>query len=1128
MKKVLIIPFLAIVFFSTILRGQQKNYLIERISLEQGLSQSAVNTIYQDKKGFLWFGTQDGLNRYDGYHFTVYKSEPGNENSLSNNWISALYEDAEGNMWIGTLGGGLNKLSDQKVEYYLHDPADAQSLSGDNVTSVHGDSLGRIWVGTQDNGVSVLDPKTGKFIVFKNDPQKPSSLSDDHIFAVLIDRYQTLWVGTRNGLNRMDLSGEIRENFTTIRVNSNDPQALSDSRIYALYEDRYSPYIWIGTLRGGLNKWDRTQNKFIHFKNDPQDPKSISRNNVVAIGQDNLGQIWVGSIERELNILHDGKFTRYKHDTKNPRSLSNSEILSVFCDRSGASWVGTSGGGINKFTENKFTLFRSIPEAPHTLSGNDVWAIYEDAQGELWVGTSGSGLNRYKNDGYTYYVHDAKNPGSISYDVINALCEDRNGNLWIGTDVGLNKYEKNAKTAGINKFVQFKLDSVDSKSLSNNQITDLLQDKEGNLWIGTFGGVNRIKASELEKSKPVFERFLKDSSVYGLSDNVIMVLAEASNGHIWIGTQNGLNEYDGKKFTVYKTNPEQPEAISNNVALSLYFDSKDNLWIGTHGGGVNLFKDGKFKTYTQKDGLPNNVVYGIEEDSTGQMWFSTNQGICRFSPGKKGREAFRNYDTRDGLPSNEFNQWSCFKNKRGRIFFGGINGMVSFDPKEFTESDYIPPVYITDFKKFDKAVQFDGGLRKEKNIEISYKDNFFGFEFVALDYRTPEKIQYAYKLEGFDKDWVYSNDRRYATYTNLDGGHYVFKVKATNSDGIWNEKPTELKLVITPPFWKTIWFQFSSGLLLIIAAYSFYQSRLRSIKMHNIMLENKVAQRTREIEDKNKMLDRQNKELELKNEQIEKQQAQMVQAEKLSSLGRLVSGVAHEMNNPLNFTYGNSANLEIDFKEVQGIIQKALDEKKMDSDVVNELNFHMTEMYEMIRAIKVGTERIKDIVIGLRDFSTSDGSAATEIDVALNLEYMLSLLRSRDRRNITILKNFTHVPKIKGFPSHLNQAMLQVMINAIEAIERRNYEGNEGCVKISCYTEKPYVVISVEDNGVGIKEEIRNKIFDPFFTTKEVGKGTGLGLSICYGIIQTHRGKITFDTEVGKGSEFKMYLPIAD
>lgn len=234
------------------------------------------------------------------------------------------------------------------------------------------------------------------------------------------------------------------------------------------------------------------------------------------------------------------------------------------------------------------------------------------------------------------------------------------------------------------------------------------------------------------------------------------------------------------------------------------------------------------------------------------------------------------------------------------------------------------------------------------------------------------------------------------------------------------------------------------------------------------------------------------------------------------------------MNNPLNFTYGNSANLEIDFKEVQGIIQKALDEKKMDSDVVNELNFHMTEMYEMIRAIKVGTERIKDIVIGLRDFSTSDGSAATEIDVALNLEYMLSLLRSRDRRNITILKNFTHVPKIKGFPSHLNQAMLQVMINAIEAIERRNYEGNEGCVKISCYTEKPYVVISVEDNGVGIKEEIRNKIFDPFFTTKEVGKGTGLGLSICYGIIQTHRGKITFDTEVGKGSEFKMYLPIAD
>ena len=1128
MKKQWIIPFLAIVFFGAALHAQQKDYLIERISIEQGLSQSAVNMIYQDQKGFLWFGTQEGLNRYDGYHFNVYKSEPGNPNSLSNNWVSAMYEDAEGNMWVGTLGGGLNKLSDQKTLYYQHDPSDSLSLSGDNITALCGDSSGRIWIGTQDDGLSVLDPKTGKFTVFKHQSGKPNSLSDNRVYAVLIDRYQTLWVGTRNGLNRMDLSGDLQENFTVIPVNANDPRALSDNRIFALFEDRFSRGIWIGTLRGGLNKWDRTKNEFVHFKNDPRDPKSISRNSILAIGQDNLGQIWVATSDRELNVMSGEQFIRYKNDPKNPASLSNNELLSVFCDRSGTCWVGTSGGGINKFIENKFTVFRSLPETPNTLSGNDVWGIYEDLQGTLWIGTSGTGLNRYKDGKFSYYIRDAKNPRSISYDVINAVCEDRNGNLWVGTDVGLNKYEKDAKAKGLNKFVQFKTDSADSKSLSNNQITNLLLDRNGNLWIGTFGGINRIRFSELDKPKPVFERFLKDSTAQGLSDNAIMIMGEAPDGHLWIGTQNGLNEFDGQKFTVYKTNPEQPESVSNNSILSLYFDSKDNLWVGTHGGGLNLYKDGKFIAYTQKDGLPNNVIYGIEEDSNGQLWLSTNQGICRFNPNKNGREAFRNYDIRDGLPSNEFNQWAVFKNRNGRIFFGGINGMVSFDPKELTESDYIPPVYITEFRKFDKTVLFNGELYKEKNIEISYKDNFFGFEFVALDYRTPEKIQYAYKLEGFDNDWVYSNNRRYATYTNLDGGHYVFKVKATNSDGIWNEQATELKLIITPPFWKTLWFQFSSGLLLLLGAYSFYQSRLRSIKMRNIMLENKVAQRTREIEDKNKMLDRQNKELEMKNEQIEKQQAQMVQAEKLSSLGRLVSGVAHEMNNPLNFTYGNSANLEVDFKEVQDIIQKAQDEKKIDPEVVGQIDFHMKEMYEMIRAIKVGTERIKDIVIGLRDFSTSDGSAATEIDVALNLEYMLSLLRSRDRRNITILKNFTYVPRIKGFPSHLNQALLQVMINAIEAIERKNYEGSEGCVKISCYTEKPYVVICVEDNGVGIKEEIRNKIFDPFFTTKEVGKGAGLGLSICYGIIQTHKGKITFDSKVGIGSEFKLYLPISD
>ncbi len=1127
MKKKAFIVYVMLLLMGRIATAQNKDFLIERISLEQGLSQSAVNVIFQDKKGFLWFGTQDGLNRYDGYNFEVYKSEPGNTNSLSNNWISALYEDAKGHLWVGTQGG-LNKLTDNKVEIFLNDPANPQSLSQDIITSLAGDSSGRIWIGTQDEGLCAFDPKTGKFTTFKHNPSRSNSLSDNRVYTILVDRFQTLWVGTRNGLNQLDVSSEIKDNFSVIPVKKGDPHALSDSRILTLLEEKISGNMWIGTVRGGLNKWDRAKNEFVYFMNDPQDPGSISHNTVLALGQDGSGQIWVGSSGRELNVLQNGRFTRYKNDPKNPRSLSDFEILSVYCDRSGTSWVGTAGGGVSKFTENKFNVMRSLPETPNTLSGNDVWSIYEDALGELWVGTSGSGLNRYKNGRFNYYSHDPNNPASLGYDVVNVLNEDRNGNLWIGTDVGLNKYGKEAKAAGRNKFVVFKNDTSDSKSLSNNQITSIMQDKNGNLWIATFGGLNCIKATEIEKTKPTFERFLKDTSANSLSDNVLTDIAEAPDGHLWIGSQNGLNEFDGVKFKVYKNDPNHPESLSNNTILSLYFDSKGDLWIGTHGGGVNVYRDGKFKAYTQKDGLPNNVVYAIKEDAKGQLWLTTNQGICRFNPNMTGREAFRNYDTRDGLPSNEFNQGAHFKNKKGRIYFGGINGLVSFDPKDLTESDYIPPIYITEFRKFDQTVDYGMNFDKIKDIEISYKDNFFGFEFVALDYRMPEKIQYAYKLEGFDKDWIYSNNRRYATYTNLDGGHYTFRVKATSGDGIWNENAAEIKLIITPPFWKTLWFQFSSGLLILIAAYSFYQSRLRSIKMRNILLENKVAQRTREIEEKNKILDRQNKELEQKNEQIEKQQAQMVQAEKLSSLGRLVSGVAHEMNNPLNFTYGNSANLEIDFQEVRDIMQKAVGENKMAQEIAGQLNSHLDEMGEMIRAIKVGTERIRDIVVGLRDFSTSDGTAATEIDVALNLEYMLSLLRSRDRKNITILKNFTHVPKVKGFPSHLNQAMLQVMINAIEAIERKNYEGSEGYVKVSCYAEKPYVVVTVEDNGVGISDTIKNKIFDPFFTTKEVGKGTGLGLSICYGIVQNHRGKITFDTKLGEGTEFKIYLPIAD
>lgn len=1127
MKKQTVQVLLMLGFFCSCLQAQKKDYLIERISIEQGLSQSVVNTIYQDKKGYLWFGTQDGLNRFDGYSYTVYRNEPGNPNSLSNNTVQALFEDTDGNMWIGTLGG-LNKLSNQKITVYTHIASDSQSLSDQFITSLCGDSAGNIWIGTQEGGLNMFDPKTGKFKVFKSNTGKAGSLSHNSVRSVLMDHHQTLWVGTGDGLHKMDVRGGLKDSFIVYKNKPGERNTLSHNSVLSIFEDR-SGQIWIGTQRGGLNKWNREKDEFIFFKNDPKDPNSISQNNINSISEDRDGNIWAGSFGGGLNLYQDGKFIRYRNDPRFPISLSNDDVQAVYCDRAGTCWVGTFGGGLSKFKKNRFTVFRSVPEAVNSLSSNDVWVMFEDSQENLWIGLYGGGLNVYKKGIFSYYRHDAKKPRSLVSNTIYALREDRDGNMWIGTEAGLCKYEKQAKNNGTADFLTFINDPKNPKSLSNDQLTGLYQDRLGNLWIATYGGgLDRVSAAELGKATPVFEHFRNDSNKNSISDNYINVVTEDNDGHIWIGTQNGLNEFDGKNFISYKHISGQSKSISDNTILSLYVDAVNNVWIGTHGGGLNKYKDGVFTVYTQKDGLANNVVYGIEEDEEGNLWLSTNRGLSRFNPNKIGQEAFRNYDTQDGLPSNEFNQGAYFKNKKGRVFFGGINGMVSFNPKEFIESDYVPPVYLTAFKKFDKDIDFGADLDKVKNVEISYKDNFFGFEFVALDFRTPEKIRYAYKLEGFDKEWVYSNHRRYATYTNLDGGHYVFKVKATSSDGIWNEQAAEIRLAITPPFWKTLWFQFSSGFILLIAAYSFYQSRLRIIKSQNILLENKVARRTHEIEEKNKILDQQNKELELKNEQIEKQQAQMVQAEKLSSLGRLVSGVAHEMNNPLNFTYGNSANLETDFKEVRQIIQTGLDARKMDADVAHQINKHMDEMFEMIRAIKIGTERIKDIVVGLRDFSTSDGSAATEIDIALNLEYMLSLLRSRDRKNVTILKNFTYVPKIKGFPSHLNQALLQVMINAIEAIERKNYEGNEGYVKISCYAEKPYVVVSVQDNGTGISDEIKNKIFDPFFTTKEVGKGTGLGLSICYGIIQTHKGKITFDTEIDKGTEFKIYLPIAE
>ena len=1106
-----------ILIMATSAVAQDPNFIIERISLEQGLSQSVVDVIFQDSKGYLWFGTQDGLNRYDGYSFVVYKNEPGNSNTLPGNTITAMAEDHEGKLWVGTLDG-LSCIDGTSITNYVANVRDPSALMSNYITALQEDSSGALWVGT-DAGLQIFD-RTAKLFQRISDPVVRAGALQSTVNVIRRDRQNRIWLGTTRCLLKFE-KGRFSSYYPDGRHGS-----ISDSTVFSILEDR-GGRLWFGTRRGGLNRYEEETDSFVALKYDPNDLRSIPSNNTISISQDTKGRIWIGTFGDGLILYDNDRFYHFLHDPKDPTTISDNEIGKVFSDKSGTVWAGTSGGGVNKIKENKFTVLRSDPHKLTGLSSDDIWGIHEDRDGRLWIGSYDEGLNVLQEGKIFRLHHDAGDSRSLIFDYVYSIFEDRDGQIWIATDRGISKRVPGDKL-GVFQNIVHRPD--DPTSLSSNSVLQIFQDSKGNIWVSTLGGgVNFLSADQIKKPNPSFVRIQADTSkINTLSDNQVFSIAEDSKGHLWFGTQNGLNEYDGEKFTVYKKQINNSNCLSHNSIISLYMTADDFLWIGTQGGGLNLLKNGKFTVFTQKDGLPNNVVYSILEDSEGNLWMSTNSGISRFNPGKPGREAFKNFDIMDGLPSNEFNQGAAYKSKNGTFYFGGIAGVVAFNPKNLAESSYSPPVYLTAFRKFDQEIDFGQEFSVVKRVDISYKENFFGFDFVALDYRSPQKNQYAYRLDGFDDDWIYTNSRRYASYTNIDGGNYVFKVKATNSDGVWSEHTAEVRLVVHPPFWKTLWFRFSTAFFVIGAAYSFYRSRMRQIKLRNVLLEKKVHERTKEIEEKNKILDSQNKELENKNAQIRHQQAQIIQSEKLSSLGRLVSGVAHEINNPLNYTYGSSANLEVDFEDMLSVIEAKMQEGKISAEFGRDLVGRIKEMQDMVQAIKRGSTRIKDVVVGLRDFSTSDDVAQAEIDLNINLDYVLSLLRSRDRKQVTILKEFNDVPKIKGFPGHFNQAVMNVLINAMEAIDRRHYTGNEGVVKLRTIQEGAFVVISITDNGDGIEESIRDKVFEPFFTTKEIGKGTGLGLATTYGVVENHGGKVSFESEVGRGTEFKLFFPIAD
>lgn len=821
----------------------------EHITLQDGLSQSSVYAICQDQRGFMWFGTQDGLNKYDGYKFTAYHKTPGERsNSLSDNWVKAIIEDQKGFLWIGT-DKGLNRFhhKTQTFREFLNNPKDTKSLINNKVNVLLEDRKGSIWVGTSF-GLDYYDAQQDNFRHISH-----PKLFGVNINALIKDVKGNLWIGTSQGLFYYNRQEDKVEDFPEL--------GLLSTEINALFLNAQQK-LWVGG-KGGLDYLDLSRRRPKILK---QLEKELSLAHITAIHQDKIQQVlWLGTKGGGINRLNLKNWENqiYYHDPQNGFSLNANEIFTFYSDNKGTLWIGTYTGGVDKLDQRRkdFEHFFYEAQNPNSLSSNNVKSFAQDEEGNLWIATYAGGLNRYnpRQKQFTHFKHDPEDPNSLSNNDVQCVYYDRKGRLWIGTrGGGLDLY--NPKT---NSFIRHQNDPNDSTSISSNKIRVIYEDRKGQLWIGTYGG----GLERFDTNRGVFSHYFPDEGKKGsISSNIIYSIYEDRKGRLWVGTRDaGLNLYDEKRnrFIYFQHNDKDPKSLSHNNIMSIYEDSKGRLWVGTYGGALNLLnKDGKtFTRFNEKDGLPNDVAYGILEDERGHLWISTNKGIARFNPDTR---QIRNYDVMDGLQSNEFNGGAYYKSPDGKMYFGGINGFNAFFPADIQNNPYKPSVVITDFLVFNQSVGIGSSdsllkyhISETKSITLSYYESVFSFEFAALNYTQNDKNQYAYRLRNFkvkndvnDKEgWIYTSaDRRFATYTNLDPGTYYFEVKASNNDGVWNETPTVLKIKILPPFWLTWWFRILVVLSIAGIGFAWYRWRINSIIKQKQKLALEVDRQTAEVQ----------------------------------------------------------------------------------------------------------------------------------------------------------------------------------------------------------------------------------------------------------------------------------------
>ena len=836
-----------------------ENARFNRLTLEDGLSQSSVNCIVQDHQGFLWFGTQDGLNRYDGYEFRTFHHDDQVPGSISNNFVWALHVDKSGALWVGTEGGGLDRWNpaDDSFSHYRHDPDNPNSLVHDEIWAISEDRDGALWVGT-GGGLSRFSPGSGTFTHFTHDETDSSSLSGNQVRSILLDSEKRLWVGTyEGGLSRKDPGTGT---FIKYRHDPENTNSLSSNKIRTVLEDRRG-IIWIGTYDRGLNRLDPKTNNIERYRTDPGTNAGQVEDRVRALFSDNTGTLWVGTDVGLKRLLEEtGQFVTYHHDPADPNSLGSDRILSIYQDQGGLLWVATQAGLTHRNPAlETFAHLKQKADTENTLSSNLITSFSQGPDRTLWIGTYGGGLTGLDLDSgvFRHLRHDGKNPASLGDDRVMSLFHDGKGNLWVGSLAG----GLGVRYAGQKGFVHFKNDPDDPASLSFNGVTAITEGTDGTIWVGTYGGgLNRLLPDGNS-----FQRFGHDpEDPDSLSADQVMSLYPGDDGRVWIGTKaGGLNLLDPETgaFTHYRHDPDDPHSIGSDTIWTMHEDAAGTMWFGTQGGGLNRWnrKDriagkGLFRRYTVRDGLANDFIYGILEDEFGDLWLSSNKGISRFNTRA---EVFTNFNSTHGLQSLEFNFGAYFRNNSGDMFFGGNNGFNHFQPSDVRRNNHIPPVVLTGILKMNERVTLDRPSWELEELVVDHHDQVISFDFSALDYSAPEKNRYAYRLEGFDADWIDLGNMRRATFTNLDAGEYTLMVRASNNDDVWNEAGIALPIRVLPPPWKSWWAYTLYALALcalVLGIIGVQMRKLRREEEHSRHLEECVRERTEELAERNREL----------------------------------------------------------------------------------------------------------------------------------------------------------------------------------------------------------------------------------------------------------------------------------